>query len=87
MKILENGGTLKSFPDSYKNKQMCSKAFDNSAHISEFVFDCHENQKICNKTLNTYPSAIQFVPEAFKKCEIKLLILVLLYLINVKPKK
>ena len=86
MNILENGGTLKSVPDSYKNKQMCCKAFNNSAHISEFVFDCHENQKICNKTLNTYPSAIQFVPEAFKKCEIKLLIFVLLYLINVKPK-
>ena len=37
--ILENGGTLKS--DSYKNKQMYSKAFDNSTHILEFVFDCH----------------------------------------------
>ena len=86
MKILENGGTLKSVPDSYKNKQMCSKAFDNSARISEFVFDCHETQKTCKKTLNTYPSAIQFAPEAYKKCEIKLLILVLLYLIDVKPK-
>ena len=83
--ILENGETLKS--DSYKNKQMCSKAFDNSAHVLEFVFDCHQAQKICSKTLDTYSSAIQFVPEAFRKCEIKLSILVLLYLINVKPKK
>ena len=37
--ILENGGTLKF--DSYKNKQMYSKAFDNSAHVLEFVFDYH----------------------------------------------
>ena len=37
--ILENGGTLKS--DSCKNKQIYSKAFDNSTHVLEFVFDCH----------------------------------------------
>ena len=37
--IPENGGTLKS--DSYKNKQMYSKAFDNSTHVLEFVFDYH----------------------------------------------
>ena len=25
--ILENGGTLKSVPDCYKNQQLCDKAF------------------------------------------------------------
>ena len=26
--ILENGGTLQSVPDCYKNQQMCEKAVD-----------------------------------------------------------
>ena len=26
--ILENGGTLKSVPDSYKYQEMCNKALD-----------------------------------------------------------
>ena len=47
--ILENGGTLKSVPDCYKNKEMCSKAVAN------------------------YPYALEF-----KKCVIKLSILILL---------
>ena len=27
--ILENGGTLKSVPDCYKNQEMCNEAVDN----------------------------------------------------------
>ena len=32
------------------------------------VLDFYENQKICNKTANNYPHALEFVPE----CVIKL---------------
>ena len=35
--ILENGGTLKSFPDCYKNQEMCNKAADNYPHVLELV--------------------------------------------------
>ena len=37
--ILENGGTLKSVPDSYKNYEMYKKAVDNYPHALEFVPD------------------------------------------------
>ena len=30
--IPENGGTLKSVPDCYKNQEMCYKAVDNYSH-------------------------------------------------------
>ena len=35
--IFENGGTLKSVPDCYKNQEMCNKAVDNYRHALEFV--------------------------------------------------
>ena len=37
--VLENGGTLKYFPDCYKNQEMCNKAVDNYPHElpSEFL--------------------------------------------------
>ena len=38
--ILENGGTIKSVPDCYRNKKMCNKAVDNYPHVLEFVPEC-----------------------------------------------
>ena len=35
--ILENGGTLKSVPNCYKNHEMCNKAADSYSHALEFV--------------------------------------------------
>ena len=32
-------------------------------HALRFVLDCHKPQKLCNKAVSTYPSAIKFVPE------------------------
>ena len=60
--IPENGGTLKSVPDCYKNQEMCYKAVDNYSH------DPHRHPtrlKNCDKVVNTYPSTIKFVPECF----------------------
>ena len=38
--IVENGGTLKSVLDCYKNQEMCNKAIDNCSHALEFVPEC-----------------------------------------------
>ena len=35
--ILENGRTLMSLPECYKNQEMCNKAVDNCPHALEFV--------------------------------------------------
>ena len=39
--ILENGGTLDSVPDCYKNQQMCDVAVANYPHALKFVPDCY----------------------------------------------
>ena len=49
--ILENGGTLKSVPDCYKNQEMCNKAVDNYPHALEFVPECHKTKKFVIKLL------------------------------------
>ena len=51
--ILENGRTLKSVPDSCKNKKISNKAGDNYFHALEFVSDCYKIQEKCNKAVNT----------------------------------
>ena len=70
--IQENGGTLKSFPDCYKNQEMWNKAVDNCPHESEFVLECYKAQKMSDNAVDTYPSTMKFVPECFmtKKCVI-----------------
>ena len=55
---------------------MCVNAVDNYAHALGSVTDC-----LCFKAVTTYTSAIQFVPNRFRKCVIKLLLLVDFYLI------
>ena len=40
---------------------MCNRAGDNYAYALEFVPDCYKTQNMCNKVVNTSPSAIQFV--------------------------
>ena len=42
--VLENGGTLKSIPDCYKNQEMCNKAVDNYPRALEFLPDCKMTQ-------------------------------------------
>ena len=59
--ILENGETLKSVPDCYKNQEMCNKAVDNYPHAWEFVPKCYKTQKCVIKV--SILSTIEFVPE------------------------
>ena len=62
---LENGGTLKSIPNFYKNQEICHKAVDKYPHAVEFVPECFVTQKMCDKAVNTYPSTIKFVPNVW----------------------
>ena len=43
--ILENGGTLNSVPDCYKNQEMGNKAVDSYPHTLEFISECSKTQK------------------------------------------
>ena len=71
--ILENGGTLKSVSDCYKNQHKFDKAVDNYPHGLKFVWDCYITQKMCDKTANTYHSIMQFLNSMrLKKCVMKL---------------
>ena len=70
--ILENGGTLKSLPDCYKNQEMCNKAVDNYPHSLEFVPpECYKAPKMCDKAVDTNPARIKYVPECYKSQKIK----------------
>ena len=42
---LENAGTLKYFPDCYKNQEICNKATENYPHALEFIPECYKTQK------------------------------------------
>ena len=46
--ILENGGTLKSVPDCYKNQEVCNKAVVNYPRALEFVSECYKTQTVCD---------------------------------------
>ena len=41
--VLENGGTLKSIPDYYKNQGTCNKTVNNYADTLEFVAKYYRN--------------------------------------------
>ena len=64
--VVENGKTLKSVCDWYKNENMCNKAVDNYAHALEFVSECYKAQKVRGKAVDTTPPAIQFISECSK---------------------
>ena len=49
--ILENGGTLESVSDCYKNKKMCNKVVDNYSHALEFVLEYYKTKKCVIKLL------------------------------------
>ena len=81
--ILENGGTLKSVPDCYKNQEMCNKAVDNHPHALEFVPQCYKTQRMFDKPVDTHSSTIKFVSDAVNRCFLYLILL----LINIKLKQ
>ena len=61
--ILENGETLKSVPDCYKNPH------DNYPHALEFKPEYYMTQNMCEKAVDTHPYTIKFTPECYKTQE------------------
>ena len=53
--ILENDGILNSLPDCYKNQEICK----NYPDTLEFVPECCNTQKMCDKAVDIYPSTIK----------------------------
>ena len=62
---------------------MFDKIFLENGEMLRFIHDTYKNQDMCDKAVDSYPSAIQVVSECYQtqKTSDKLLILVLLYLI------
>ena len=50
--ILKNSGTLKSFPECYKNQEMRNKTDDNYLYALEFVSGWYKTRKMCDKAVN-----------------------------------
>ena len=46
--------------------KMCNKPVDDYPQALEFVPDCFKTQKMCNKTVGVYFSAIQLFLEAIR---------------------
>ena len=49
---------------------MYNNGVDNYPCVLEFVSECYNTKKICDKAIDTYPSTIKFVPESFMTQEI-----------------
>ena len=45
---------------------MFDKAVGNYPHALKFVYNCYQTQEMCDKAVNTYHSAKQFVLEVLK---------------------
>ena len=57
-KTKNDGGTLMLCPDCYKDKACAIKLLIIMLHALEFVPACYKTQKMRNKVVNTYPSAM-----------------------------
>ena len=60
---------------------MCDKVILENGGMSTFVPYCYKNQKMCDKAVDSYPFAMQFVFEYYKIQNIYDKALILLYLI------
>ena len=73
---------LRYVPDQYKAQQISDKSILENGGTLNSVTECYKNQEMCNKAVENYPHALEFVPVLnairLKTCVIKLLILILL---------
>ena len=65
LKILENGGILKSVPDCYKSQEKCNKVVDNCHHTLKVVREYYKNQKMCGKAITSCLHTIKLVSKCF----------------------
>ena len=68
---------LRYNPDQHKTPQMCDKAILENGGTLKSVPDFYKNQEMCNKVVDNYPHRLELFSE-LKKCEIKLLMFILL---------
>ena len=91
--ILENGGTLNSVPDCYKNQEISNKAVNDYPHALEFVSEYYKSQNMCNQAVDTYHYTIKFVSKCHKTQEMcikavnRCCLYLILFLIGTKLKK
>ena len=57
---------LRYVPYQHKTQQMCNKTILENGGTLKSVRDCCKNEKICNKGVDNYPHALEFVPECYK---------------------
>ena len=67
--ILENGGTLKSVPNCYKNQQMFDKAVEIYTLMNQNLLLNANTQKMCDKAVDTCPTTIKYAPDRFNTRE------------------
>ena len=64
--IIENSGTSDSVPICHKNQEIHDNPLDNYPRAWKFVLDSYITQTLCDKSVNSYHSTIQFVPDNYK---------------------
>ena len=73
---------LRYVPDQDKAQQISDKSILENGGTLNSVTECYKNQEMCNKAVENYPHALEFVHVLndirLKTCVIKLLILILL---------
>ena len=60
---------IRYVPNQYKIQQICDKTILENGWKLIFP-DSYKNQKMCNKAVDNYPHALEFVPECFMAQEI-----------------
>ena len=78
---IENGGMLGFIPDCYKDQKMFNNAVDNYFHALRLANDCYKSRKYLLLILILLQYNLFLNVISLKKCVIKLLIFVLLYLV------
>ena len=69
--ILENGGTLMSVLDFYKNQEMCDKAVDTHPFTIKYVPKCYKAQEMCYKAILRCFFLFDSIPDQYKAQEIR----------------
>ena len=51
----------------YLLRYVADKVSLENSRTLKWVPDCYKNQEMCNKTVDNYPIALDFVPESFMR--------------------
>ena len=62
--ILENSGTLESYPNQYKTQELCNRPVNNYLFTTLFVVDWSKPQEMCIRAVSTC-FVLYFVPDRY----------------------